>query len=536
MAGSAWSLAVPLFASYDESAHVVHAVALVHGQFVGHPVDRPGQVFSHLDGVDLPEYWSTADSTVNCFITKTGQSAACDPGFSSWPRNPAEALTWVARYPPAYYAVVGIPSLALQGAPAVYAMRLVSSVLTCALLAAGMTALRSTRFPRAASAAGLLCLTPTLLCLTGMVNPSGFEIAAGFATWAFFLPVLLDPGAGNVPRRVLGGSVALGILVNARPASGVMAALIGVTLAVLVTRKLADRLRGPLLWGAGGVVAVAGVAAVGWTIRFHPTSTLGGWASPQLANPAKAVLAALRQSRQYLVQQIGSFWDTPAPLLTLAIWTVLLGAVITLAFAFGRRRARMALALGVVLLVAVPVVSQVPTAARLGMIWQGRYLMPYSIGLPMLAIGVILSRRDGRRLMETLVPGMIGLTVIGQLASLGWAMWRYSYGLDHVPLARPAGWIPPVGMLLPVVLATLSIAGTALLAYCSPRVRGSAGARAHLPVGEAGSRDVVDDDLSVPASWAVGTTVRRHVPPVPLGRGGFAEPGKMGADLDREAG
>ena len=48
---AAWSLASPLFSSPDEPAHVVHAVALDHGQLIGTPV---GGSSSAITAVTVP--------------------------------------------------------------------------------------------------------------------------------------------------------------------------------------------------------------------------------------------------------------------------------------------------------------------------------------------------------------------------------------------------------------------------------------------------------------------------------------------------
>ena len=474
MAGSAWSLATPLFASPDESAHASHAVALMQGEVLGDPVEQPGEYVTLLDAVHIPAYWGTAHASAACFAYDLTVSAFCSPGFNADDQSITEVLTWVGRYPPGYYAVVGLPTLVLDGAPAVYAMRIISAVLCAALLAAGMTALRSTRLPRPALAAGMLAITPTALFFAGVINPSGIEIAAGFATWAILLPLVLDPKAHDVPRRLLAGSLTAVVLVNSRPSSGVMAVLIGVTLLTLVTRAFWSRLGTRRAWLPPVVVAGAGgLIALGWIVAVDPTSTLGGIPAPELNSRIRATVAALHMTPRYVREQIGAFgWlDTSAPFLTLLIWAVLLGGVFLLALVVADRRGRLALVVLLGLIVFVPVVSQIPTVVRLGLIWQGRYLLPFSLGLPLLAFGLLLKSRIGRPLGQALAPLVIALVAVGHVAAVGWMLWRYGYGVDRNPILDDAEWGPPTGLITPTLLILASMGGLVFLLLREPRER-----------------------------------------------------------------
>jgi hypothetical protein len=471
VAGTAWSLATPLFGGPDEPYQVVRAVAIVHGQPAGQIVKSSGY-YSVLQGVRIPAYYGTANDIPKCFAHKPDVAANCAHPFTATDRTTAEVLTSTALYPPLYHALVGAPSLVLDGARAVYGMRLLSVLISAALLAGGMTALRTSQLPRPALAAGLIAVTPMTLFLASVVNPSGMEIAAGFATWAVLLPLVLDPRGHHVRRRLLVGTLLAVVLVNIRPGSALLALLIAVSLATVATRTFWREVRPWRVWGPSVAVAVVGsVAALAWIVAYDPTRSLGGSPHPQYADPVAAVVAGLRRSRWYLEQQIGVFgWlDVRSPLLTVVVWAGVLGVVLVAALAVTGRKGRLALLLALVLTVVVPVVSQVHDAAALGLIWQGRYLLPYSAGLPLLAYGLLLRRPQGRWLGQALVPVVAGLVAVGQVAALVWNLWRYAYGLSRTPVLDIAQWAPPGGDLLTIALILVAMAGLVVVVLRAPR-------------------------------------------------------------------
>jgi hypothetical protein len=75
-----------------------------------------------------------------------------------------EIASGAGRYHPVFYAVVGLPTLALDGVAALYGMRLVALLLCLLVLAAAFKAVRAWDEPLVAGA--VLCgLTPMVLAL-----------------------------------------------------------------------------------------------------------------------------------------------------------------------------------------------------------------------------------------------------------------------------------------------------------------------------------------------------------------------------------
>lgn len=470
--GAGWSLSTPLFTSPDESAHAVHAAAVVRGQLTGTTLERPGEYYSIVTGVRLPAYYGDAREAAACFAGDVEASAGCSPGFGGGSAQTTTVTTSVGRYPPLYYALVGTPSLVLDGAAAITGMRLLSAVVGAAALAAALTTLRSAFRRRGGGssgpwlAAGLLATTPMTFFLVGTVNPSGLETALGLLTWCVLLPVAVAPQRVDVRSRLLWGSVAASALIMVRPSSPVLAAGIALTLVVLATRGTWRTAAARL--GRRGCVAPAAVAAaasalvVGWLVVVRPTDNLGGDPNPSLASPLRALAGAGTATGQYLQQQVGVFgWlDTPAPLATWLPWTACLGALVLAALAVGRRRR--ALVVLAVLVLAIPVITQVPTAARLGLIWQGRYLLPLSVGLPLVATAVLTRTALGGQLARAMAPWVVAATALAQVAALGWTLWRYGWGLSTLPLVEDAGWAPVVGAVPAFTIGALGAVVTAL--------------------------------------------------------------------------
>ena len=120
---SAWSLATPLFASPDEPTHVIRAVALDHGQLIGNSDGGPASAFTF---VTVPALIAGANGYPGCFLFRSSVPASCTHPLTSSTR-PVVTTTYAGRYPPLYYAFVGLPSLATISPTGVYLMRLVSA-------------------------------------------------------------------------------------------------------------------------------------------------------------------------------------------------------------------------------------------------------------------------------------------------------------------------------------------------------------------------------------------------------------------------
>ena len=79
-------------------------------------------------------------------------------------------------------------------------MRLVSAVITAALLASAITAVHRSAAPLLLGVGLAVAVTPMVLFLGGLVNPSGPEIAAALAFWVCSLVLVSRPGPASTIR------------------------------------------------------------------------------------------------------------------------------------------------------------------------------------------------------------------------------------------------------------------------------------------------------------------------------------------------
>lgn len=469
-----WSVTIPPMASPDEPSHVVHAAAVVRGQWTG--VLGPAPTTPTGEGpattVHLPSDYASASTLPDCIAHLSNQPASCQEPVPAPDGTAAAVNTYAGQYPPLYYLLVGWPSRFLNAVPAMYAMRLVTGILSSALLVWGLYRLRTVT-PRAAwTWAALAALTPMTLFVGAMVNPQALEIASAFAFWAACLALVRTPDG---PRRgvVVQAAVTGALLVNTRtsgPVWALMIVAVALVLAPTSRRRLLWRLRS-IRWALGVAVA-AGLAAVAWVVT-HGAIVKGTHQYAVFASPLRAAWFELAQTSLHLQQMIGNYgWlDAPSPALTVLVWITLVGALLALAVAVASRRTRAALLLGVVAVVAMPVALQIPTAVDTGLIWQGRYTLPAAVGVPMIA-AIALSEAPAA--LEEVVRRMarwlaVPSVAVAHVAAFAWAMRRYAVGLDGRFLTLSPDWSSPLGYLSAVAVYTVPVAVLAWAAWRSLR-------------------------------------------------------------------
>ncbi len=142
-----------------------------------------------------------------------------------------EADTQFSNYPPLYYLLVGIPSLVARGTNAVYAMRMLGTLINGALIALGLFLLVRYHPRRGPLVGVLVALSPMVFFVTSVLNSSGMEIASAFAAWCGGLCVI---EYRRVPAGLAGWtSLAFVVLVLSRPISPINAGVIILALATL---------------------------------------------------------------------------------------------------------------------------------------------------------------------------------------------------------------------------------------------------------------------------------------------------------------
>ena len=135
------------------------------------------------------------------------------------PTTDAIADTPAGRYPPLYYALVGMPSLVAPPELAVYLMRLLGGMLSAGFLAGALSAAASARRPALLVVGVAVAVSPMVLFLASTVNPNSLEIAAAACLWVCGLVLAGRPRSAAVPGMVRGAGVSACVLVLTRTLS-----------------------------------------------------------------------------------------------------------------------------------------------------------------------------------------------------------------------------------------------------------------------------------------------------------------------------
>ena len=266
-----------------------------------------------------------------------------------------------------------------------------------------------------------VAVTPAVLYFGAMVNPSGLTIAAALAAWT-------------------GASSSAGV--ERLDRVGWAAARVGLPLCVVVLMR-----RDSVLWGALLIAAVVALTPWERLRALLRVRAVWAWLVAVVASAALSLAVSGAETGSSLASQSpgGSFWhavndadfiargvaggilgwfDVALPFPVFPIYLVSTGFLVVAAVGFASRRVSLTLLAMTVAAIAVTV--------AIGTIrWpyvQGRYLLPLTVGLPIVA-GYGLVQALGRvplprRLLWLLFP----ILVFAQVLSFAQALRRYVSG------------------------------------------------------------------------------------------------------------
>lgn len=384
---TAWSLYNPLTASPDEQSHIKKAAATAYGQVFNDKilVDRV---------VDIPEVYSdVAYYLCNAFEPDTPISE-CDDSLvdtqetaSGW----VEAPTPAARYNPLYYALVSWPALLSHDRASIYLMRILSGALASFFLALGFRSLSQARLsslPFALAASGL---TPMVFFLAGSVNPQALELSSAFALWCQLLLVIRRTELEDLGPRMWMLAFIASVFANSRGLTPffMTLGLIGVVVLQPWARTWSI-IRDRRSWLPILFTFLTTLAASVWILA---TGNLTSEEPPASGVTARFVaMHTLRHTDDYIVHAVGSFgWlHAPMPLWAMLLFVSAFIASLLLVWIFAGCRERVVVFSSALLFcLAVPVLLHASQATSLGIIWQGRYILPMIILIPVMASFVL---------------------------------------------------------------------------------------------------------------------------------------------------
>jgi hypothetical protein len=459
---AAWCFATPLGGAPDEPAQVVKAAATVRGQLIGQPARHEPAATRDFR---VPALFKSVYALPTCYQFHAKTPAGCAPHLQSSSRI-VTVSTYVGRYPPLYYAVVGLPTLVMHSESVIYAMRLVSALLDALLLSLAFAIAsiwcRATMMLEAIA----LTITPLVFFFAGVINPNGFEIAAAICTWTSGL-ALVRNWSLRPPRGPLIAFFVSGCLLElTRGLSVLWMGTILLTLLCLEPRSCWHLMRERSVRIGAALLVAVGAVAVGYVLIAHSLKVLPSALLP--ADHASFFLLTERVLGEigvYVREFIGVFgWlDTPSPLLPTILWTALLGFLVVLGLVASRRRESVVLAGLIVGSFALSMALIEWNAGTSGITWQARDGFPLYAGTPLLA-GMVIPHTSitgfgdfARRRVAAIVAIGVG---VSQLTDFGWALRRFTVGLGRtVNLFQPVrhGWSPPPGVPLTAILGAVAV-------------------------------------------------------------------------------
>lgn len=462
----AWALATPMAGSPDEPAHIIRAVSIVRGELVGAHVPGKSEAWTQ---VQVPATYAQLDRMPLCWQFHNTQPAGCAPHLVSSSRS-VSAPTYVGRYPPLYYLVVGLPSLVSSSGASIYWMRLLSAVVTDAFLALGFAVAWRWSRSRLLVIGVAVAITPTESFLSGVVNPSSWEIAAAICGWVSALVLVLDHRRRPPLPLVVILTVSAVVVCLMRGISPLWLVLVPATML-------------PLAWGRVPigewwaqrsvrvgvvVIAVVGVAAVIMVAVLHSSAVNPVNVPPPSTSAERIVETSIGKLGMLIDQAIGTFgWnDIVSPFVALGVW--ILGGGLLVGFGVLVAHVRVLVTTVAIALATAVTAVLVPalTARHNGFLGQGRYYLPLAVGLPLVAAAVLVPPEALRRRARTFAVGLAVAVSVGLVGSYLWALRRVTVGMA-APLRltghAKGDWAPPVNAYVLLAFFTVVCAGYAVL-------------------------------------------------------------------------
>jgi hypothetical protein len=441
----AWMMASRPFAAPDETAHYLRALTIADGHLAG--PRAPNTLLLAQGAISTTgRAWEQGNSrAVSVPAAMSPPRAQCLSGRFDRVGSCTES-TYTGTYPPLPYLV---PALALKTTgnvkTASWLARLGSAAPAAALIVFGLVMLWDGTAWSVLGAA--VALTPMVLFVSSVLNPSGLEITACFA----FLACLLRLTRSEPPS--IASWIALAVTgVVAILAWQLGPAFVLVDMLLYLTLSSPTRLRRhvrPLLITLG-VLVLAGVGYVVYALRVpssHTTIALGH---------INHLHAGVDQLPAVLIQAIGTFGGLTVPLPTpiRVVWWTLVSLLVIAALGAGTGRQRLCLLATCAVGLAFPVLFYTFVQSHTGFGMQGRYVLPVLMMAPLLA-GEIL--RTGAPAPSRLPVAVLGLIAVLQFAAW-WSNARASAGKpDAAWFATHAHWAPPAGWAPWLVLALVGL-------------------------------------------------------------------------------
>ena len=450
-----WLLVMPPATGIDEFDHLYRASAVSLGHWEPGDSDFPAIL---ARGAMLPVRADIADASgPACAKLPYTKPFNCRP-YRDLGNGRVEIASGVDYYNPTYYAVVGTLARPWTGNAAIYAMRVVSIMACSAMFGVAVfvtTAWARTHWPLLLLFASCL---PTTVYSASIATPNGPQTISGILVSASIAALLRG---GPVVRGPAYSAlmVGAGVMANTHTLGLLWLGLSALSLATCqgisqTVRLLLPQNRRESLAMAGAAIAVA--FQLWWFAYARPNVSRpeGGLSGSPWGQIVQGLIL-------WPLQAIAAFPYRNEPAaggVYGASLAILVGLVVLTVMALrGQRRLALGVGVTLALTVAVPIAITYAGFHQFGMAWQGRYGMPYAVGLFALAALALDSR-----------PPMISAPYLW-LATAGWGL-AHTLGLlgvltrqrgDHVLVGATGWWAPP-----PAVIILTGLLATAAWLWC----------------------------------------------------------------------
>ncbi len=390
--GVAWMFATPLAESPDESSQYLRALTIADGHLLGpriglEPIER-AQLREGVGAADKIR-WIVPDQ--RGVVVPAALSPIDEHCFDGRPdlRGRCTEVSYNGDYfPLAYLLPAVVISTTHTWRPAMWGARAASllPVLVLIALALVLTGAAS----RWRTVGLMAAITPTVLFIGSVTNPSGLEIAAGLAFIAALLRLRRDgeafPGWGWAALIVSGAATILAWQLGI-----VFAAL---DLAVYAALSSASRLA--RLWSARrGEVLMTGLILGAASVAFVVWGAVSGVIHPTHVSFLQGVrglkLGVSTQLVSVLKGAVGIFgqYSVSLPLVMFWLWWLAVILLVLFALRTGPRRDGLVLAAVTLVAIAFPVLMFAFAYQHSGFGLQGRYVIPVLALIPILAGEII---------------------------------------------------------------------------------------------------------------------------------------------------
>lgn len=440
-----WALSNPLFASPDETTHMVRAQSIAAGQFSSPFV---------TDGLPI--------RSVECFAFQGESPASCQD--LTWDAMGTEYELPTENYPPFFHIVASVPHLVTSGLWGAFTMRLWLATL-CALLVGWAGALLSRPGDSPWLLTGFcIALTPMAAFTMATVNSTGLAVASTALVVAGLRNLIVRDERGREVIAAIG--IGASSLLLVRRDGVIWLAMIAAVFSPLGITLLRGQQRWRLTRRAT-IAVLASALLAGYMATVFAGPTLAGFLTQRSSGGGTHPWEAARLIRAYLAQVIGTFgWlDTPIGEEAFLIAMIVAGFLIVLGVAADDRTQAQSATIALAAILLAPVAFGVIRFPYL----QGRYLLPMWVVLIVMAASAASTNRLPhaltRRLTRLFLTAWLVLHVVGFTQNIR----RYAVGRTGPWRSiLSAEWQPPM-MSLPVVFLLL-MASTASIAVIVGRL------------------------------------------------------------------